>query len=155
MIGPAELKRMRAMTRSISGSQHGAVTITKVMSSARFQVGKRPSDETDQRLRSNRFSWGPVFRDPFKPARLVVAWCRPFPFDPFSRRREASTDLARSFGFIKLCSPPSLRGLGADQNKLPPLVDFVLFRRRPPTPGPRINCSSHPELYSTPTERRW
>ena len=128
------------MTRSISGSQHGAVTITKVTSRARFQFGKRPSGSTRHRLRSNRFSAETPFRDQFKRAWLFISLWSPFPFDPFDRRREASTDLTRSFRFIT-CAVCPLRRHGADQGKLPPLVDFPFFRRRPPIPGPRIDCS--------------
>src|SRR5438067_918185 len=100
MIGPAELKRMSAITRSISGSQNGAVTITKIMSSARFQLGKCPSDSTHQRLRSSRFLEESPFRDPFNGEWSFIPLWWLFPFDPFNRRREASTGLTRSFRFI-------------------------------------------------------
>ena len=121
---------MRAMTRSISGSQHGAVTITKVRSRARFHLGKRPSGSTRHRLRSNRFSAETPFRDQFTREWPFIPLWWPFPFDPFDRRREASTDLTRSFDFIS-CAVRRLPRHGADRGKLPPLVDFALFRRRP------------------------
>ena len=105
MIGPEELKRIRAMTRSISGSQQGEVTITKVTSSARFQLGKRPSGSTRHRLRSNRFFAETPVRDPFKRERPFTSLCWPFPFDPCNRRRDASTDLVRSFDFIPCRNP--------------------------------------------------